>query len=253
MKITFFSILLALVCQEAQAQYFPTTDTTWQTTSAANAGANAALLADAVTYARQANSNALVILHGGRILAESYFGGWSRNTKYRLNSATKPMVAALVGKLVSTGTFTSLAQKSSNFIPEWRNVTGKKDITLRHHLTMTTGLEGGENNLLLGALAASERFFAVNLPLTHMPGTYWTYNNPAYRLLFSILQTASGDSLSNLFSQYLSTPLGMNASWVIRRGMGVQKFLKAWPRAGSGRRPCDPIPLRRTKTFATSG
>jgi CubicO group peptidase (beta-lactamase class C family) len=211
--------LLVLATPARAQDYFPTTDAAWATTTAAAAGADAALLADAVAYAQQARSDTLVILHGGRILAEHYWNGASRTTKTRLYSATKALVSALVGRLVDLGEFTSLDQKSAVFIPEWRNVAGKQDIALRHHLEMTTGLEGGEQNLFLGAIATSERFFAVNLPLEHAPGTYWTYNNPAYRLLFSIIQAATGQNLSNVFAQHISTPLGMSAaSWVIRTG-----------------------------------
>jgi len=53
---------------------------------------------------------------------------------------------------------------------------------------MTTGLEGGEQNLIRSLLAKSERFFTANLPMAHDPGTFWTYNNPAYRLLFPIIE-----------------------------------------------------------------
>lgn len=202
----------------AAQPYWPTTDAAWQTTTATAAGADPVLLADALSYARQANSNSLIILHGGRILSEQYTGGWTRTTKGTLYSASKAMIAALMGKLVSSGEFTSLDQKSAAFVPEWQNVTGKKDITLRHHLTMTTGLEGGEQNLFLGAaVAKNERTFAVNLPLEHAPGTYWTYNNPAYRLLFSIIQSATNDTLPNVSAQHLFNPLGMSAaSWVVR-------------------------------------
>jgi CubicO group peptidase (beta-lactamase class C family) len=209
-----------LLAGALQAQpYFPTTDAAWATTTPVAAGADAALLAEAVAYAQQARSDTLVILHGGRILSENYWNGASRSTKSKLYSASKVFVAALVGRLIEVGEFASLDQKSATFLPEWQNVAGKQDITLRHHLTMTTGLEGGEQNLFLGAIARSERFFAVNLPLEHAPGTYWTYNNPAYRLLFSIVESATGETLNNVFADQITTPLGMSGmSWVIRNG-----------------------------------
>lgn len=212
------TLFLWLCVSSAQAEvYYPTADASWQTTTAAAAGADPVLLAEALTYAKQANSDSLVILHGGRILAEQYTGGSSRTTTTKLYSASKAMVAALLGKLQSIGEFTSLEQKSSVFIPEWQGIAGKQDITLRHHLTMTTGLKGGEQNLVLGTIVRNERNFAINLPLEHAPGTYWTYNNPAYRLLFSIIESATGDTLPNVSAQHLFTPLGMSAaSWEVR-------------------------------------
>ena len=216
--IRFIAITLGLGPLLAQSQsYFPTTDGGWETTTALAAGADPALLAEAVAYAEQANSDALVILHGGRILTEQYWNGATRLTKTRLYSASKAMVAALVGKLVEEGAFNSLEQRTSDFIPEWREVPRKSEIPLRHHLEMTTGLEGGKRNLFLGAIARDERNFAINLPQEHTPGTYWTYNNPAYRLLFPIIQSATGESLSSVFNAVLASPLGMSdASWAIR-------------------------------------
>ena len=93
------ALLMLLCCISARANpYFPTDDATWQTTTPAEAGADPAMLAEAVAYAEQADSNSLVILHGGRILSEHYWGGWSRTTTQTLYSASEAMVAALMSK-----------------------------------------------------------------------------------------------------------------------------------------------------------
>ena len=221
------TVLLFLLAMPltAQALYYPATDQAWQATTSIQAGADSVLLADAVAYAEAANSSSLVILHGGRILSENYWDGRTRSTKSNLFSASKAMVATMVGQLMTEGTFTSLEQKSSVFLDEWKGVAGKQDITLRHHLTMTTGLEGGEQNIVGQVLSRNERFFAANLPLEHAPGTYWTYNNPAYRLLFSIIEEATGQSLTTVSTQKLFQPLGMDANWSIRTAsFGGQTF-----------------------------
>jgi len=67
---------------------------------------------------------------------------------------------------------------------------------------MTTGLEGGEQNLIRSLLAKSERFFTANLPMAHDPGTFWIYNNPAYRLLFPIIEEATGSDLPEAFVEH---------------------------------------------------
>jgi hypothetical protein len=72
------------------------------------------VLADAVSYACQACSDTLVILHGGRILAEHYWNGTLRCTQTRLYSATKVVVSALVRQLVQSGVFTAPEQTSSD-------------------------------------------------------------------------------------------------------------------------------------------
>jgi CubicO group peptidase (beta-lactamase class C family) len=197
--------------------YFPASDGAWETVTPAEAGADPALLAEAEAYAADSGSDALIILQGGRIVSERYWNGTTRDTRMPLFSASKPMVASVAGRLLEAGVFISLDQPASDFLTEWRGDPVKEAITLRQHLSMTTGLEGGEANLVRSLLARSERFFAANLPLAHEPGTFWTYNNPAYRLLFPIVQEATGSDLPEVFAERLFDPVGMSAAgWVAR-------------------------------------
>ena len=199
--------------------YFPAGDEAWETVTPAEAGADPALLVEAEAYAAGAGSDALVILQGGRIVAERYWNGTTRDTRMSLFSASKPIVASVMGRLLEAGVFSSLDQTASDFLTEWQGVPEKESITLRQHLSMTTGLEGGETNLLRSLLAKSERFFAANLPVAYEPGTFWTYNNPAYRLLFPIIEQATGRDLPEVFAERLFDPIGMSAAnWVARNG-----------------------------------
>jgi len=199
--------------------YFPGADASWETRTPLELGADPALLAEAVAYAANNGSDALVILSGGRIVSENYWNGTTRDTQMPIFSASKAMVASVAGRLLEEGVFTSLDQAASDFLSEWQDVPEKEGITLRQHLSMTTGLEGGEQNLIRSLLAKSERFFTANLPMAHDPGTFWTYNNPAYRLLFPIIEEATGSDLPEVFAERLFNPIGMSAvDWVARTG-----------------------------------
>lgn len=198
--------------------YFPETDASWEMLTAAEAGADPMLLDDAVAYASDADSDALIILKGGRLVTERYWNGANRNTRMSLFSASKSLVASVVGKLLEDGVFSSLDQPSADFLSEWGGVPGKEAITLRHHLSMTTGLEGGKVNLARALQAESERFFATNLPMAHAPATFWTYNNPAYRLLFPIIEEATDANLPGVFRTRLFDPIEMSGvHWKRRR------------------------------------
>ena len=211
-----FTLIGASVSGQA---YFPASDEAWETVTPVEAGADPALLAEAEFYAADSSSDALVILRGGRIVAERYWNGSTRDTRMSLFSASKPMVASVAGRLLEAGVFSSLDQPAADFLTEWQGVPEKEATTLRQHLSMTTGLEGGEANLLRSLLAKSERFFAANLPMAHEPGTFWTYNNPAYRLLFSIIEEATDSDLPGVFAERLFDPIGMSAAgWVARPG-----------------------------------
>jgi len=212
-----FSFVLASASPLLGQGYLPEDDASWSTVMPSEAGADSALLAEAEAYAADSGSDALVILKGGRIVSERYWNVSTRDTRMSLFSALKPLVASVVGRLLAAGAFNSLDQAASDFLTEWQGLPEKESITLRQHLSMTTGLEGGEQNLLRSLLARSECFFAANLPLAHEPGTFWTYNNPAYRLLFPIIEEARGRDLPEVFAERLFDPIGMSAAnWVGR-------------------------------------
>ncbi len=83
---------------------------------------------------------------------------------------------------------------------------------------MSSGLKGGKRNFLLGTLSRDERAFATNLPVEFPPGTHWDYHNSAYRLLFPILQQATGETLAHYTQRKLLDPLGMtHTQWATRR------------------------------------
>ena len=202
-------ILFLTVATLRAQDYWPTSDASWQTLSPAAAGADPVKLVAAIDFAAARNSKALVILKGGRIVSENHWQGSTRETSHVLFSATKGVTASLVGIAIAEGRISSSQTKAATYLPEWSGVPGKQDISLHHLMSMTSGLEGGAQNLILSQLARSERNFAVQLPLTHAPGSHWDYNNPAYRLLFTVLTSATGQSLPALTSAQILQPLGM--------------------------------------------
>jgi len=219
MRMNFFRSFAwcCLACSLFGQTYFPGADASWETRTPLEAGADPALLAEAEAYAADNGSDALVILKGGRIVSENYWNGTTRDARLPLFSASKSMVASVAGRLLEEGHLVSLDQSASDFLPEWQGVEGKEAITLRQLLSMTSGLEGGKENLVRSLLAKSERFFATQLPQAHEPGSFWTYNNPAYRLLFPIIEEATGEGLPAAFRDRLFDPLGMSGvRWVWR-------------------------------------
>ena len=56
---------------------------------------------------------------------------------------------------------------------------------------------------------------ADGLALENTPGTVWEYNTPAYLMMFTMLEKATGENLEEYAGRKLFGPLGMNsAAWV---------------------------------------
>jgi len=186
---------------------------------------DSAKLDDAVANMMAQNSLGVLVLRGGKIVAEEYADSWGRDKSMRIASATKSMVALLAGMALEEGKFTGLDQSISDFTPQWKG-TPKEAITLRHMLSMTSGLNG--RGFRLNNVKGDQ--FEVNskMPLDHEPGTVWNYNTAAYHMLFRIIEKATGENLESYAQRKLFGPLGMeHTSWMKDETDGVTNYYRA--------------------------
>lgn len=145
------------------ASYFPPAAGTWETITAAAAGFDQAKLDEVSTFVQQSNSTTFMVLYDGRILVEKYWGTATATTLKDVASAQKSVLSMLMGTLIANGIL-SLDDTVTSVLGEgWSNATVAQEapITLRHILTMTSGLDAS-----LGYAAP--------------PGTAWLYNTDAY-------------------------------------------------------------------------
>jgi CubicO group peptidase (beta-lactamase class C family) len=124
-------------------------------------------------------------------------------------SVTKSVVALLVGRLVTEGTFDSADVPLARYIPEWRN-TPKAAITLQHVLNHTSGLQARRQTDEIYRREDVVRF-AIDADLVEKPGTAFRYNNRAYNLLPAVIERATGASFRKVVRQELLSPLGITA------------------------------------------
>jgi CubicO group peptidase (beta-lactamase class C family) len=182
--------------------------TEWETRLPRDAGMDGAGIDEALAYAGNHNSTGLVILRGGRIIAEKYWNGWTRETAQPIFSSSKSIAAILVGMAIEEGRIKGLTQSASDFVTAWKG-TPKAAITLAHMLTMTSGIR-------VSAAAVTDDVDAFEqtaaLPLDHKPGETWAYNTPVYRMLLHLLEIATGQTIDAFTARKLSGPLGMSGS-----------------------------------------
>ncbi|MDX2033922.1 MAG: serine hydrolase [Blastocatellia bacterium] len=191
------------------APYYPRGGA-WEARAPKEAGMDAAAVEEAARYAAEHNSTGLVIVRGGRIVAERYWREWTAETAQPIFSSSKSVAAMLVGMAIEEGRLKGIGQSASAFVPAWRG-TPKEAITLRHMLTMTSGIRVGAVRAVPEVDAFEE---TAGLPLDHAPGSHWAYNTPVYRMLLRILELASGESVNQYTNRRLAGPLGLQqSSW----------------------------------------
>ncbi|WEK42902.1 MAG: serine hydrolase [Candidatus Sphingomonas colombiensis] len=174
------------------------------------------------------DTRAIVVIQGGRIVAEQYAPGFDRNSKLLGWSASKSIAATLVGLLVDDGV---LKLDAPAPVPEWQHDGDpRRAITLRQLLTMSSGLRFAEpynpgsdsihmlfDSSDMGAVAAAQ-------PLDHAPGTVWSYSSGTTNILSGIVARATGGTLADVTRfarKRLFEPAGMASALIEPDEAGV--------------------------------
>lgn len=176
-------------------------------------------LGPALDRARDDRSTSLLVMQGGRILAERYAPDWPADRPRELASVAKSIVAVLIGMAIEDGFIAGLDQSAADFIPQWRD-DARRAITLRHLMSMTSGLD--DTGLALRGITGDQFVINAAAPLRDPPGSRWAYNTAAYHLLFHVLVRATGEGVESHAQRKLLGPLGMeNTRWVTSPGRGA--------------------------------
>lgn len=211
------------------------TDGEWQTGSPQDVGLDPVLLCslnEVLDKSPEMNVHAVVIVRGGKLIYENYRAGedykWGRKlglTSYTsqmphdLRSVSKSVVSLLFGIALDRNLITSIDDPVFKYFPELAVLrTKEKDqITLKHLLTMTSGLawderraysdpENGERKMI----ASTDPYrFVLEQPVWRKPGEAWNYSSGNTQLLAGVLQRTTGRWLSDFAKEALFEPLGI--------------------------------------------
>lgn len=142
--------------------------------------------------AEASHSDAVVVMQDGEVIANWQFA--QDPAPIETMSAYKSIVSLVVGRLLTTGEIESLDQPVHDFYPEW-NQGRKKDITIRHLLNHTSGLQNVPNAGTEIYPAPDAVKLALAAELESDPGSAFKYNNKAVNLISGIVHRASGQRL----------------------------------------------------------
>lgn len=183
------------------------------------------LSADDLRLFAETNTHAFLVLQNGKLKFERYWNGYDQETLSNSFSIAKTLVAMMVGVALEEGKIKNLDQPASDFLPYFRD--GNRDkITLRHLLTMGSGLNFKENDrgyfALLGRtyygndLAEVVKDFGVE----EEPGKIWWYRSGDTAVVGLILEKVYQKPLSELFSEKIFSRIGAerDALWTTDGG-----------------------------------
>ena len=208
----------------------------WETASLETAGIDRARiehLTGAIRSRPDFNVHTVLIEHDGHLVYEEYFDGkdekWgvplreithNRDMRHDLRSVTKSVVSALVGIAAASGAIRSLDAPLLDYFPEYQDlqVPARRQITIRHALAMSAGLEWNEdvpynnpkNDEIAMGRAADPIRYVLAREIVAAPGTTWRYNGGTTQVLGAIVQRATGKPLAEFAQAALWSPLGIS-------------------------------------------
>ena len=192
-----------------------------------------------ITNGSYPNIHSLLIFRRGRLVYENYFTGadvergvgslgivnHTRDTLHDVRSVTKSIVGIAVLIADSQGKIKSLDEPIFSFFPEYKDhATGdKKKITVKHVLSMTSGLEWNEeipytdptNSEIQMNNSLNAVEFVLSRQLVEKPGLVFNYSGGMAQLLAALIKKSTGMDADLYTEKHLFQPLGIEKyKWV---------------------------------------
>ncbi|MCK0131148.1 beta-lactamase family protein [Flavobacteriaceae bacterium F08102] len=163
--------------------------------------------------------HSVLAVYKNSLMLEEYLNDQRPEELHDMRSATKSVIAILVGIAIDQGLIKSVEDVISLYlkkpIPK-KNIDPRKDrIRIKDLLTMSSGLDCNDwDQKSVGQEDKVYRKkdwlqFTLDLPMLHEPGEVSAYCTMGVVLLAEILQQVSGKSLDEFANTYLFEPLGI--------------------------------------------
>jgi CubicO group peptidase (beta-lactamase class C family) len=168
--------------------------------------------------------HSILLVKDGQLVIDEYFDDYSANKQHDLRSATKSITSLLMGIALDKGFIDSIDDPFIKYInqpaPRKNQDSRKEQITIRHLLTMSTGLDC--NDWDRKSKGQEDRVYRqddwlqyfLDLPMINDPGTVSSYCTMGQVLATEIISRASGMPIDSFAERYLFRPLHIeNVSW----------------------------------------
>jgi CubicO group peptidase (beta-lactamase class C family) len=163
---------------------------------------------------RYLNAISLLVARHGKLVFETYVRSEAdRDRRHPIQSATKCITSLALGVAMKHGLPPNVDTTIYNFFPDkFDTVARKRAITLRHLLTMRSGLDFANERFALEVFtgrAKDELAHILGKPLFADPGAEYVYRDCDPHLVSCAIQHATGRTTEDLMRENVFTPLGI--------------------------------------------
>lgn len=155
----------------------------------------------------------LVVRHGNLVLEAFARDPREREVKRNIQSVTKSVTSLVFGIARDQGYFPDLDQTLYSILPEkFGDNPAKRAITLRHLLTMRSGLAFDNDDFSIEMLVNrphDQARYILKKPLYATPGDSFYYRDADPQLLSSAIERVTGQTVEALAREHLFGPMGI--------------------------------------------
>jgi CubicO group peptidase (beta-lactamase class C family) len=233
-----------------EGEYWPTAD--WRACRPEEVGMDSASLYTAYEYAARSSfvTEGIAVVRRGYVVGEEYFRGYGPATRFASYSVAKSFLSAVVGVAIDRGHVPGVDQVAWPYFDAWQapgTDERKRAITVRHLLTMSSGLRftdassgGIAGTDIEGIVNAQDAVaYVLELPSVAEPGTRWNYSSGDSILLSGIVQAATGRTVLDFGREHVFGPIGISTmTWSADQaghtigGWGIGATVREYARFG---------------------
>jgi CubicO group peptidase (beta-lactamase class C family) len=188
-------------------------DEDWRVASPEAVGLDGNQLAQLIDSIEGTHVSSILIVKDGYLIMEEYSTGYDRYRQHFIASCTQSIISALIGIAIDKGYIDSVDQRVVDFFPELENDSEwKKEITIEHLLTMSSGLDHGawHPGRPLFEKAPDWIGYIISREVVTNPGTSFDYYPGNAHILSALLQTATKEDTRSFAVKCLFEPLDIS-------------------------------------------
>jgi CubicO group peptidase (beta-lactamase class C family) len=200
-------LLLVVAALSAQAEE-------WPKARPADTGLKTEVLDGALKDLLGANkTGAAVLVVKGKLVWEHYWDGFGPESRFDTYSAGKAYAAAAIGLLIDDGKL-KIDDPAGKILTEWAG-DDRRRITIRHLLTMTSGLKLDYKGF---STVADPTAATLGWPLEREPGAMWCYEQATAQAVCPIVERLTGKQPIVFLRERILNPIGAtNTDWLRSR------------------------------------
>ena len=187
----------------------------------------------------------ILVASGGKLLLEQYFYGFESDDLHEIRSLQKSLIGMMILKLFEQGKIESLDDPIWKYLDasqaKGMDDTRKQKITVRHLLTMTSGLDArdyGSEPKMQAQPNPDWVAYMMNAPMAHAPGTVFEYHSSAMHMLVAVAEKAGGQRMQPLLAEAFLAPMGIEKFYFYHDPSG-----RLYGAGGGAMRPRDLLKL----------